>query len=94
MPSLKCWDSECQLSVSVQSQDTIRSPETYSLQGYSLDVLRTAWVSGIPPSLWSGNTVPVELHHLPHAQLFLKKTMNPEITARVSDQSNNDMMKD
>lgn len=40
MPSLKCWDSECQLRVSLQSQDAIRSPETYS--GHCKD---THWVS-------------------------------------------------
>lgn len=49
MPSLRCWDSESLLCVSVQRQDSSRSPETYLSQGtvYSLDVLFTACVSKI-----------------------------------------------
>lgn len=64
MPSLKCWDSECQLSVSVQSQDTMRSPETYSdhcKDTHCMSYLQPMSVK-YPLPLWSGNTVLVELH--------------------------------
>lgn len=45
MPSLRCWDSECRLNVSVQSQDSSQSPETHS--GYSKDTLWMSYLQSV-----------------------------------------------
>lgn len=67
MPSLRCWDSACRLSVSVQSQDSSWSPETSLGRGKD-----THWMSYLHPlsvryslPYWTRYTPLVELDHLP-----------------------------
>lgn len=44
MPSLRCWEAECRLSVSMQSQDSTRPPETYLAH-----IKETHWMSYLQP---------------------------------------------
>lgn len=98
MPSLRCWDSECRLSVSVQSQNSSWSPEMYL--GHSKE---TFWMSYLQPMsvrnphslldwehtpCWSGPPATTTQATFSKQSVEHERTPLADVQTRGSDQTN------